>query len=531
MQTLASKFRLSNRSGFLGSSIIGLVLFLLFSAYVFGIWENPPGYYVDESALSYNAYLVSQTGAGEFGPKFPLYFQIYTGGFTQYSNPTQIYLLAILFKVFGPGILTARVFAAAWVFAASLLLGLLARRISGKNVVGLIVAAAALLTPWLFEVGRLVLETFFYPMATVLLLWSVYKASEKKAWSYLNVAAVAGSLTLLTYSYTIGRLLGPLLAGGLILFAVNRERIISVAKVWAAYALTLIPLIVYIKQNPELTTRFYLLSYIKPESSYPDIAFNFVKRFFQDINPLTMLLVGDTNPRHHLSGVFGSFFVAVFVLAVIGIVIVVLRHRRDSWWLYVLYGLLASVIPGALTVDVFHTLRMIAYPVFLLTLMVPALDWLLETKYSAAAEPPNDPVEEGEISAHPTRSGYWQTARGMVLTALLVFGSVEAAYFHWNYYKEGPKRGYVFDEGYKSLYDQAVGEPLRPIYLVDAYWGPMYIHSFWYATLEGRDTAEFVHQPYGVRPPQGAIVISTEQACTNCEMIRKNGDFLLYRTR
>ena len=508
--------------------VLGLAVFFAF--YTLGIPENPPGYYLDESALSYNAYLVSQTGAGEFGPKFPLYFQVYTGGFTQWSNPTQIYLLAILFRIFGPGILTARLFAAAFMFAASLLLGLLARKISGKNSIGIIVAAFALLTPWLFEVGRLVLETFFYPMATVLLLWAVYKASDKISWSWLNVAAVALSLTLLTYSYTIGRLLGPLLAGGLILFAVNRERIRSVVKVWVLYALTLIPMLVYIRQNPDLTTRFYLLSYIKPESTYGEIAVNFVKKYLHDINPLTMLQVGDTNPRHHLYGVFGSFFLAVFVLAVIGIVIIIVRHRRDSWWLYVIFGLFAAAVPGALTVDKFHTLRMIAYPIFLLMLTVPALMWLSEAKIPEASEEPEDLPEtvEDETVAVPN---HWQSARGMALIALLAFGFAEAVYFHWNYYQEGGKRGYVFDEAYKPLYDEAVGQSLRPIYLVDAYWGPAYIHSFWYATVEGRNTAEFIHQPYGVRPPHGVIVISTEQACTNCEMIRKNGDYLLYRTR
>ncbi len=70
---------------------------MLFAIYTFGIGHNPPGFYIDESALCYNAYLVATTGAGEFGPKWPLFFQIYTGGFTQYSNPTQIYLLTAVF--------------------------------------------------------------------------------------------------------------------------------------------------------------------------------------------------------------------------------------------------------------------------------------------------------------------------------------------------------------------------------------------------------------------------------------------------
>lgn len=41
---------------------------LLFSLYTLGIFWNPSGIYLGESAAAYNAYLVSRSGAGEFGP-------------------------------------------------------------------------------------------------------------------------------------------------------------------------------------------------------------------------------------------------------------------------------------------------------------------------------------------------------------------------------------------------------------------------------------------------------------------------------
>src|SRR5436190_18022913 len=253
---------------------------VLFAIYTFGIKNNPPGFYVDESALCYNAYLVAKTGAGEFGSKFPLFFQIYTGGFTQYSNPTQIYLLAAVFWLFGPGILIARLLAAASMFSSGMLLGLLGTRLSGRRSIGIIVGAVALITPWFFEVGRLALETFFYPMAIMLFLWAVYCAYRKENWSWFNVVTIALSLMLVTYSYTIGRVLGPLLAFGLISFADNRKRILAVAATWAAYGVSLIPLYLFNKNNPGLTTRFYLLSYITPNSSYSEIIAKFIPRFF-----------------------------------------------------------------------------------------------------------------------------------------------------------------------------------------------------------------------------------------------------------
>jgi hypothetical protein len=45
---------------------------VLFALYTAGITRNPPGFYMDESATAYNAYLISRTGAGESGPGFPL---------------------------------------------------------------------------------------------------------------------------------------------------------------------------------------------------------------------------------------------------------------------------------------------------------------------------------------------------------------------------------------------------------------------------------------------------------------------------
>lgn len=502
----------------------------LFSLYVIGIGSNPPGFYVDESGLAYNAYLVSQTGAGEFGPSFPLYFQLYTGGFTQYSNPTQIYLLAAVFWLFGPSVLLARLVAAASVFAACLLLGALAARVSGRRAIGAFVALSALLTPWLFEVGRLVLETFFYPMAVVLFLWAVYRAQRKDAWDWSGIAAVALTLTLLTYSYTIGRLLAPLLALGLIFFATSKPRFVAILKTWVIYGLTLVPMVVFLQRKPDLTTRFYLLSYIKPDSSLSEIVIRFVVRFFEDINPIRLLSIGDVNPRHHIPDAFGSFFAATFVLAVIGIAVVLVRHRNDPWWRFVVFGLAASVVPGALTVDPLHTLRMIAYPIFLLMLMVPALEWLLEKRE------PQDEGDEAERDKPPEpKESTFATAlspqsRRAFLALLLAVFVFEASYFHWKYQQEGAKRGYIFDAAYKQLYDEAVVRPNRPIYLVDAYWGPAYMNAFWYATLEGRSTGEFIHQPYGKRPPAGAMVLSTEQGCTDCVMISHNGDYILYLT-
>src|SRR6516164_525748 len=201
-------------------------LVLLFSLYTWGISRNPPGFYVDESATAYNAYLVSRTGAGEFGPRFPILFQEYAGENPTYINPLTIYLLAIVFRFLPPSILVARMFAAFWMFAACLLLGVLAKRISGQRKIGIIVAGTALVTPWLFEIGRLVWDAHFSAFTVVLFLVATYNVTSKERWHGLDIAIVAGSLAVITYGYFSGRVLAPLFALGLMFFATAKHRVL-----------------------------------------------------------------------------------------------------------------------------------------------------------------------------------------------------------------------------------------------------------------------------------------------------------------
>ena len=502
-----------------------LAVCLLFLYYVDNVSTNPPGFYIDESAISYNAYCLAQTGAGEFGDRFPLFFPVYTSGWIQYANPTQIYLLAIPFSIVQPSIRVARVYSATWVFAACVLLGLLATRISGQRRIGAIVGLTAIFTPWMFEVSRLVMETFFYPMALVLFLLAVYHAQRKQNWSWVTAGAVAATLMLLTYTYTIGRLLGPLMAVGLVLFVTSRPRLISVIKTWILYGLTLVPLLIYNAKNPErLTQRFYLISYIKQDSPWSEIAPKFIRRYLEDFSLISLLIDGDGNPRHHVQGSLGSFLVAAFILAMIGLLVVIVRHWREPWWRFVIFGAAVSIVPGALNAEQFHSLRIIGYPVFLLLLMIPALIFLFERPSEVAG----DGHEEKELQAQSANASLPTLTRQTILAVLLVGIALQAAYFQRVFRSEGPDRGYVFDSAYKDIFDAATALPNRPIYLSDGIQ-PSYEHAYWYALVEGRNHDEFIHLDEGTRAPAGTIVISSERQCVYCDIIRKNGDYMVYR--
>src|SRR3954467_15604217 len=90
--TLKARFR---RYRWLLLGLAGIAL--LYAWYIWGLSVNPPGFYVDESCLSYNGYLLAHTGVTESGANYPLFVQCYTDFYVQYANPIPVYLLSILF--------------------------------------------------------------------------------------------------------------------------------------------------------------------------------------------------------------------------------------------------------------------------------------------------------------------------------------------------------------------------------------------------------------------------------------------------
>jgi len=125
------------------SLIVVAVLVIAGFLYVRQVPAHPLGFYIDESSIAYNAYLISRTGRDEYGEAWPIYFR----AFGDYKNPTYIYLLAALFRATGPSITAARLLSATLGLLTGFLLGWLGWRLSSRLSVGLIVAISAWLTP------------------------------------------------------------------------------------------------------------------------------------------------------------------------------------------------------------------------------------------------------------------------------------------------------------------------------------------------------------------------------------------------
>lgn len=472
------------------------------AVYLYRVPADPPGFYIDESSIAYNAHTISQNGRDEYGIAAPLYFR----AFGEYKNPTLIYLLAIIFRFTGPSILIARSVCALLGVAATLALGGLTWNLSRQFYGAILVTLSAVLTPWLYESSRLVFEVAAYPLAFALFLIALQRASTKPTWKTSNVVAIAGALTLLTYTYSIGRLLGPIFAVGLWLFA-RRDNRRAVAAAMAAYAVTLLPLALFMIGNPgALSARFSGISYLSANTSFIAALGTFIRQYAIDINPWAMLVTGEENVRDHVSGM-GSLLLPTFVLAGAGLIVVLRKLRGDAWWQFIVYALFVSVIPAALTVGIFPQLRLIIFPILVQVLMVPGL---LQLKNISKARP-------------------WIFHTLIVSIVLLMLA--QGLYFQVRFHREAPSRWYFMDARFdRKVLQPALSANHRPLYLFDPPGQSGYIQALWHGALHGLNQDAFARASTRDSIPANSVVISTERTCDNCRLLARSLNYIVYAT-
>ena len=448
----------------------------------FHLWitpSNPPGYHRDEASISYNAYSISRTLRDEDGNRLPLFFR----SLDDYKSPLYPYLLAGVFRLTGPSSGVARATSAVLVLAAVFLLGLLARRLTGDDVVAVLVVLLAGLTPWLFELGRVALEAATQPLLVASALFLLRRSTER--WRIGQGAATGALLGLLTYSYTGSRLLGPLLASALVVFA-GRGRWKWLCAAWGTFAAFLVPLCVYGLRHPEnLTARYEATTIARDGLSGARLVLQATANWFHDIDPWHWSVAGDPAPYVHNGG-YGALLAAVVVLALAGIVLTLVRHRDDLWWRYVLLATLLVPIPAALTVDRHNALRLASLPVFLLVLAMPALAALV-----AAAR----------------REWAWRVVAGVLVLAVVV----QFAQFLDSYRTRGPARVVLFEAGVKALLVRPFAND-EPIY-VDFDDRHAQTQLLWHSVERGVPRERIAILPDGGIPPLGATVFGRFQEC------------------
>lgn len=467
----------------------------------FQLWvspSNPPGFFRDEASIAYNAHTIAAQGRDEYGARFPLYFT----SFRDYKSPLFVYGLAGVFVVTGADREVARGFAAVCILAAVLLLGWLAYRRTAHASVAIATVVLAGTAPWLFELGRVAFEVAMEPLLLVLALLAVERASRLDRWTAGTAIPAALALGAITYVYAGGRLLAPLLALALAIVA-TRRRWRWVLTCWIAFAATQVPLLVYTRVHPgALSRRYDATTFVTDDMPLWEIAWRGAVNYLQDLQLWHYVVSGDVKPYAHTPGT-SALLAASVGLSIAGIVLIVVRLRRDAFWRYAVAALLVAPIPAAATADRFHALRLAPLAVMLVVVAIPAL---------------------GALREAVTRSRWVQVvAGGLVAVAAIQFGS-----FVNTYRSDGPLRTGRFEADIPALLDQAWADG-----------GTAYVDfddrepqalARWYALAGGISQARVVRLPDGGIPPTGAIAFGRTQECDYvCERIAESGDYWVAR--
>jgi hypothetical protein len=441
----------------------------------------PPGFIRDEASVSYNAYTISQNLHDQNGGVLPLYIK----SFGDYKSPLFVYVLAGVFRVTGPGKSAALATAGLVVLASVLLLGLLAWRRTRSLLVASATVVLAGLTPWLYDLGRTAYDTAIEPLFIALVLVALDWSGRSNRRVYARAAPVGIALAALSYSYAAGRLLSPLWAVALLVFA-GRGRWRWLLRTWAVYAACMLPLVVYsLTHTGALSARYESTTFIHHGMSGTTIVGDFFSHYVHDLNLWHWVVSGDPTPYIHIAGA-PQLFGTTVLLAIGGVVVIARRHREDRFWRFVIVALLLAEVPAALTEDRYASLRLLPVPVLLTVLAIPGLDAL----------------RRAAVRDWPPRLA--AAGLGLLLAAQL-WQYVD------NHQKNNGGRALLFESGVPSLLQRAFTGS-QPVYIDhdDVY---AQTHALWYAAENGIPTSRVSILPDGGAPPHASMVFGRLQPC------------------
>ena len=170
------------------------------------------------------------------------------------------------------------------------------------------------------------IEATTQPVLVVLLLLSLERTVRRARYDIAEGILAGALIGLITYAYTGSRLLGPLLAAALLVFA-GRGRWRFLISAWAAVAVALVPIGVYAIRHPgNLSARYEATTIARDGLSGARVVLQAVVNWFRDVNPWHWATAGDPAPYIHNGG-YGALLGAVVLLAVAGIGVVVARER------------------------------------------------------------------------------------------------------------------------------------------------------------------------------------------------------------
>lgn len=345
------------------------ILLAAFFLRVISIDNLPPSPNWDEVSLGYNSYSILKTAKDEWGTTLPLIFRAYG----DYKLPSYSYLSLPFIALFGLNSFSVKLLS---ILAGTTLVYisfLITYKLTSSKKTSLLAAALVAFSPWSIFLSRIALESNLY-----LLFFSLtfYFLITKR----LSLSSIFLALSLFTYNSS--RVIFPFLLLLLVIFQIKDSKTFSFKK----YLPLILALLVLAGQmlNQSGQARYKWVSLLDQgainqinelQSQYPRILVNkatfftylAVKNYLSHFNPNFLFINGSTNYQFNLQS-FYLLYPLLLPLFLIGL-FYLLKNYKKLEHLSLLFLLLASPLPSAITRDAPHTLRSITF-IFISTLLV-----------------------------------------------------------------------------------------------------------------------------------------------------------------
>jgi hypothetical protein len=328
---------------------------------------SPPGLYVDEASIGYNAWTIAHFGVDEHGIHFPLFFE----AFGEYKNPIYVYAAAALVRFLPLTVAVERLPAALFGLAVVGFLTAAAWRLTESRVITLGTLALTAFTPWVVIESRVGFETISTVALLAAALWCL--SSRLPTARQFGIAGVF--LALAIYGYTTARL-------EILLIAIALAVAWGIARTpgwWRALvpiAAGYVVLGVYALLNPgALTGRFALISIWSDGAPLGVVIDRFLVNYLSYFSPSFLFLQGDANPRQNTE--IGGMLLWVMAPLLIAGIFACWERRREPLVRFLVAGILLAPVAAALTNNgTPHALRSSGMLPFIVILAVLGADRL-----------------------------------------------------------------------------------------------------------------------------------------------------------
>jgi hypothetical protein len=300
---------------------------------------SPPGLYVDEASIGYNAWTIAHFGVDEHGVHLPLFFE----AFGEYKNPVYVYSVAALVRFLPLTVAVERFPAAIFGLAVVGFLSAAAWRLTGSRVITLGTLLLTALTPWLVIESRVGFETISMVALLSAAVWCL--SARTPTPRQFGLAGVF--LAFAIYAYTTARLEILLIAIVLaVVWGIARTSgwWRATAPVFVGYAV----LGIYALLNPgALTGRFGLISIWADGAPLNVVIDRFLANYITYFSPSFLFFNGDANPRQNTE--IGGMLLWVIAPLLLAGLAVCWQRRRQPLIQFLAAAIVLAPIAAALT--------------------------------------------------------------------------------------------------------------------------------------------------------------------------------------